>query len=52
MPSESKNNVGISPVAGHPAPKEMLVDVARIEREYFEREFGSECRDRFWAIQE
>ncbi len=27
----------ISPLAGKPAPKEMLVDVARLEREYFER---------------
>jgi phosphoglucomutase len=36
MPSESKNKVAISPLAGHPAPKEMLVDVARLEREYFE----------------
>src|SRR5262252_4974544 len=26
-----------SPLAGKPAPKEMLVDVARLEREYFER---------------
>src|SRR5262245_26687328 len=26
----------ISPLAGNPAPKEMLVDVARLEREYFE----------------
>jgi len=28
----------VSPLAGRPAPKEMLVDVARLEREYFERE--------------
>jgi len=27
----------ISPLAGKPAPKEMLIDVARLEREYFER---------------
>ena len=27
----------ISPLAGRPAPKEMLVDVARLDREYFER---------------
>jgi len=27
----------ISPLAGRPAPKEMLIDVARLEREYFER---------------
>jgi phosphoglucomutase len=28
---------GISPLAGLPAPKEMLIDVVRLEREYFER---------------
>jgi phosphoglucomutase len=28
---------GISPLAGKPAPREMLIDVARLEREYFER---------------
>jgi phosphoglucomutase len=28
---------GISPLAGTPAPKEMLIDVAQIERDYFER---------------
>src|SRR5271166_914538 len=27
----------VSPLAGKPAPKEMLVDLARLEREYFER---------------
>src|SRR5215467_4769373 len=27
----------ISPLAGQPAPKEMLVDLIRLEREYFER---------------
>ena len=27
----------ISPLAGKPAPKEMLVDLARLEREYFAR---------------
>ncbi len=27
----------ISPLAGRPAPKEMLVDLARLERDYFER---------------
>ena len=29
--------MAISPLAGKPAPKEMLVDSARLEREYFER---------------
>jgi phosphoglucomutase len=27
----------ISPLAGRPAPKEILIDVARLEREYYER---------------
>src|SRR3974377_654049 len=27
----------ISPLAGKPAPKEMLVDLTQLEREYFER---------------
>jgi len=27
----------ISPLAGKPAPKEMLIDVARLEKDYFER---------------
>ncbi len=29
--------MAISPLAGKPAPKEMLVDLARLEREYFQR---------------
>src|SRR5437764_10698827 len=29
--------MAISPLAGKPAPKEMLIDPARLEREYFER---------------
>jgi phosphoglucomutase len=28
----------VSPLAGKPAPKEMLIDVARLEKEYFERQ--------------
>jgi phosphoglucomutase len=31
-----------SPLAGKPAPKEMLVDVARLEREYFDAPATSE----------
>ena len=31
------NEIKISPLAGKPAPKELLVDVARLEKEYFER---------------
>src|SRR5574340_627129 len=30
-------NDRISPLAGKPAPKELLVDVARLEREYYKR---------------
>jgi phosphoglucomutase len=29
--------MAISPLAGKPAPKELLIDLARLEREYFER---------------
>src|SRR6202795_135698 len=36
MTSEAKG-MTISPLAGKPAPKEMLIDVARLEEEYFER---------------
>ena len=35
--SASNNKVTISPLAGLPAPKSMLVDVARLVREYYER---------------
>jgi len=38
MASEAKSKTVISPLAGRPAPKEMLVDVARLEREYLERQ--------------
>src|SRR6185295_12752647 len=39
MPSvvETRRGASTSPLAGHPAPAEMLVDLARLEREYFER---------------
>src|SRR5580704_317878 len=30
-------NITISPLAGKPAPKELLVDLARLEREYYDR---------------
>src|SRR6267378_1553418 len=36
MTSEA-NGMTISPLAGKPAPKQMLIDVARLEKEYFER---------------
>ncbi len=34
---EKRFGASISALAGKPAPKEMLVDLARLEREYFER---------------
>jgi phosphoglucomutase len=39
MPSavETHSVESISPLAGKPAPKEMLVDLAKLERDYFER---------------
>jgi len=36
MVNGTKETVTISPLAGKPAPKEILVDLARLEREYFE----------------
>jgi phosphoglucomutase len=36
MPKDP-NEVSVSPLAGQPAPKEMLVDLARLEKGYFER---------------
>jgi phosphoglucomutase len=38
MVTNSKKPVTISPLAGKPAPREMLVDVARLEREYYHRQ--------------
>jgi phosphoglucomutase len=34
---ERMKSMAISPLAGKPAPKEMLVDLARLERNYYER---------------
>src|SRR5215469_1229753 len=34
---ETRPGMSISPLAGRRAPKEMLVDLSRLEREYFER---------------
>ena len=36
-PPVSQMERTISPLAGKPAPKEILIDVARLERDYFER---------------
>jgi hypothetical protein len=37
MIHDMKEAATISPLAGKPAPKSMLVDLARLEREYYER---------------
>ncbi len=37
MASETTNNVEVSPLAGKPAPRSMLVDLAFLEKEYYER---------------
>src|SRR5271165_6770674 len=37
MSTETKTGVTISPLAGKPAPKEMLADLALLERDYFEK---------------
>jgi phosphoglucomutase len=36
LESQATSTPAISPLAGKPAPREMLIDVARLEREYFE----------------
>jgi len=37
QPATRAGEPALSPLAGKPAPKEMLIDVARLEKEYFER---------------
>jgi phosphoglucomutase len=37
MIHDTKEATALSPLAGKPAPKSMLVDLARLEREYYER---------------
>jgi phosphoglucomutase len=36
--NETNKPLALSPLAGKPAPKEMLVDLARLERDYYERQ--------------
>ena len=43
MAGEPKSKVKISPDAGKPAPREMLVDLARLEREYCIRRPDPSC---------
>jgi phosphoglucomutase len=37
MPEAATQAKGVSPLAGKPAPKDMLIDVAKLERDYHER---------------
>src|SRR6476646_11846578 len=37
MAERGLRNMPISPLAGKPAPKELLIDPSRLEREYYER---------------
>lgn len=37
MPTTQSSQRTVSPLVGKPAPKEMLVDLARLEKEYFQR---------------
>ena len=37
MAEGGTKTTGVSPLAGKPAPKEMLIDVAKLERDYFEK---------------
>ena len=45
MATKTKKPVAISALAGKPAPKEMLVDLARLEREYYDRQPDVANRD-------
>ncbi|HXJ60785.1 MAG TPA: phosphoglucomutase (alpha-D-glucose-1,6-bisphosphate-dependent) [Verrucomicrobiae bacterium] len=38
MNEKENNPITLSPLAGKPAPKELLVDLARLERDYYERQ--------------
>jgi phosphoglucomutase len=38
MPTNTKKAAAISALAGKPVPKEMLVDLVRLERDYYERQ--------------
>jgi len=40
----------VSPLAGKPAPKEMLIDVARLEKEYFDRKLDVSDRTQLVAF--
>ena len=52
MPHTIETQAGptISPLAGKPAPKEMLINVAHLEKEYFERQPDVNSRDQLVAF--
>ena len=37
MAEDGTKTTGVSPLAGKPAPKDMLIDVTKLERDYFEK---------------
>src|SRR5271157_6454224 len=37
VPNQANDKTHLSPLAGLPAPKELLVDLAQLERSYYER---------------
>jgi len=41
----------ISPLAGKPAPREMLVDLARLEKDYFDRKPDLEDAERIQGFE-
>src|SRR5260370_5558139 len=47
---ETQAGPALSPLAGEPAPKEMLIDVARLEREYFQRKTAVSARNQLVAF--
>ena len=48
MIQETSRQPRISPLAGQPAPKEMLIDVSRVEREYHARKPDWMTRTSAW----
>src|SRR5579864_4462503 len=50
QPATELNGCRISPLAGKPAPREMLVDLARLEKEYFDRKPDVKNANQFVAF--
>src|SRR5271157_5984049 len=49
-PMTTPREPAVSPLAGKPAPKEMLIDVARLEKEYFDRKLDVSDRTQLVAF--